>query len=207
MTDTHTHRETLHDGIYRAYAYAPRGKKKCKCTVCQQWVSYTNSLCMSLLLFIWQSCSQRTAETVVCSLVAAAALLLDASGWFTRRVAKTRTRLCLDARLDVAFHSTSLINGYVDLASILSLTHILTHYIVTVSVYQTAHVTLVSRLNTDSFNESYNNKVTEETTKWKWVWLFTPCLHKKGATDFFTITFTNIYRFLGFLVHNFANEY
>jgi len=30
---------------------------------------------------------------------------------------------------------------------------------------------------------------------------------KKGATDFYTITFTNMFGFLWFLVHNFANEY
>ena len=35
----------------------------------------------------------------------------------------------------------------------------------------------------------------------------TPCPHKKGATDCFTITFTNMHGFLWFLVYNFANEY
>jgi len=35
----------------------------------------------------------------------------------------------------------------------------------------------------------------------------TPCPDKKGATDFFTITFTNMHGFLWFLVHTFANEY
>jgi len=35
----------------------------------------------------------------------------------------------------------------------------------------------------------------------------TPCPHKKGATDFFTITYTNMHGFLCVLVNNFANEY
>jgi len=39
------------------------------------------------------------------------------------------------------------------------------------------------------------------------VYIYTPCPYKNGATDFFTITFTNMHGFLWFLVHNFANEY
>ena len=35
----------------------------------------------------------------------------------------------------------------------------------------------------------------------------TPCPHKKGATDFFAITFTNIDGFLSFFVDNLAIEY
>jgi len=33
---------------------------------------------------------------------------------------------------------------------------------------------------------------------------YTPCPHKNGAADFFTITFTNMHGFLWFLVYNFA---
>ena len=37
-----------------------------------------------------------------------------------------------------------------------------------------------------------------------YIHIYTPCPDKKGDTDIFTITFTNMHRFL---VHNYANEY
>ena len=52
---------------------------------------------------------------------------------------------------------------------------------------------------------NYNTSIL--TMAGTFLYIYTPCPDKKGATNFFTITFTNMHGFLRFLVHTFASEY
>ena len=188
------------------------------------YTKYFVSYCVLVLIFVKHvafNCSKFLNSGAGCNgqrtYISPSSMIFEI--WITRLEPDLwRLGMCAHSNICVAFYYKVALSSLTVISHVLSFCTTGLFYLVTIGYITRGIEKYLSRLRIPIFWMYYFVTVLNCIDRTRmhfcivcqealWGTSYTPCPDKKGATDFFTITFTNMHGFLWFLVHSFANEY